>query len=242
MWIKLLGICLVCVSCAGIGGGEALRLIGRRRFLEEVKRIAAGLRGEIGYTQAVLPLVLCRAGARGDGKAGKLFLVAGERLEANPECPFGSIWEAVLEEQGIRPMLGTEEWELMCRFGNSIGYLDLEMQQKTLALYLEELERAIEQLRREEPEKKRLCWGLGILGGLFLAVLLMYVGKKMGVNLIFRIAAVGILVSVLCQILKHSGREEQAFLTSLAGLLLVLFWMVPYIYQLFETMKELFAL
>ena len=80
MWIKLLGICLVCVSCAGIGGGEALCLIGRRRFLEEVKRIAAGLRGEIGYTQAVLPLVLCRAGARGDGKAGKLFLVAGERL------------------------------------------------------------------------------------------------------------------------------------------------------------------
>ena len=64
----------------------------------------------------------------------------------------------------------------------------------------------------------------------------------MGVNLIFRIAAVGILVSVLCQILKHSGREEQAFLTSLAGLLLVLFWMVPYIYQLFATMKELFAL
>ena len=64
----------------------------------------------------------------------------------------------------------------------------------------------------------------------------------MGVNLIFRIAAVGILVSVLCQILKHSGREEQAFLTSLAGPLLVLFWMVPYIYELFETMKELFAL
>ena len=59
----------------------------------------------------------------------------------------------------------------------------------------------------------------------------------MDVNLIFRIAAVGILVSVVCQVLKHSGREEQAFLTSLAGLLVVLFWMVPYIYQLFETMK-----
>lgn len=59
----------------------------------------------------------------------------------------------------------------------------------------------------------------------------------MGVSLIFRIAAVGILVSVICQVLKHSGREEQAFLTSLAGLVLVLFWMVPYIYELFETMK-----
>ncbi|HJC47908.1 MAG TPA: stage III sporulation protein AC [Candidatus Lachnoclostridium pullistercoris] len=64
----------------------------------------------------------------------------------------------------------------------------------------------------------------------------------MDVNLIFRIAAVGILVSVVCQVLKHSGREEQAFLTSLAGLLVVLFWMVPYIYQLFKTIKELFEL
>ena len=64
----------------------------------------------------------------------------------------------------------------------------------------------------------------------------------MGVNLIFKIAAVGFLVSVFCQVLKHSGREEQAFLTSLAGLILVLFWLVPYIYQLFETIKNLFAL
>ena len=64
----------------------------------------------------------------------------------------------------------------------------------------------------------------------------------MSVNLIFKIAAVGILVSVLSQVLKHSGRDEQAFLTSLAGLVLVLFWMIPYIYDLFETMKNLFAL
>ena len=64
----------------------------------------------------------------------------------------------------------------------------------------------------------------------------------MDVNLIFRIAAVGILVSVICQVLKHSGRDEQAFLTSLAGLVMVLFWMIPYIYALFETMKQLFLL
>ncbi|MCD8023614.1 MAG: stage III sporulation protein AC [Lachnospiraceae bacterium] len=64
----------------------------------------------------------------------------------------------------------------------------------------------------------------------------------MSINLIFKIAAVGILVSVLSQVLKQSGREEHAFLTSLAGLLLVLFWLVPYISELFETVKSLFAL
>ena len=53
----------------------------------------------------------------------------------------------------------------------------------------------------------------------------------MNINLIFRIAAVGILVSILSQVLKHSGREEQAFLVSLAGLILVLTWVLPYIYD-----------
>ena len=64
----------------------------------------------------------------------------------------------------------------------------------------------------------------------------------MEVTIIFKIAAVGILVSVLCQVLKHSGREEQAFLVSLAGLLMVLFWIVPYIYEMFESIQQMFVL
>ena len=64
----------------------------------------------------------------------------------------------------------------------------------------------------------------------------------MTVIVIFKIAAVGILISVLNQVLKHSGRDDQAFLTSLAGLILVLMWIVPYIYELFQTIQQLFAL
>lgn len=64
----------------------------------------------------------------------------------------------------------------------------------------------------------------------------------MEVNIIFKIAAVGILVSILSQVLKHSGREENAFLVSLAGLLVVLFWIVPYIYELFESIEKLFSI
>lgn len=64
----------------------------------------------------------------------------------------------------------------------------------------------------------------------------------MGISLIFKIAAVGILVTILCQVLKHSGREEQAFLVSLAGLILVLTWLVPYIYELFVMIQELFTI
>lgn len=64
----------------------------------------------------------------------------------------------------------------------------------------------------------------------------------MGVSILFKIAAVGILVTILGQVLKHSGRDEQAFLVSLSGLLLVLFWIVPYIQELFESVSKLFQL
>ena len=64
----------------------------------------------------------------------------------------------------------------------------------------------------------------------------------MDISLIFKIAAVGILVSILSQVLKHSGREEQAFLASLAGLILVLSWVLHYIYDLFRTVRQLFSL
>ncbi len=64
----------------------------------------------------------------------------------------------------------------------------------------------------------------------------------MTIQMIFKIAAVGILVSVLNQVLKHSGREDQAYLVSLAGLLLVLFWIIPFVAELFATVQELFQL
>ena len=64
----------------------------------------------------------------------------------------------------------------------------------------------------------------------------------MEITIIFKIALVWILVTILNQILKQSGRDEQAFIVSLAGLLLVLFWIIPYISQLFETIQDMFVL
>ena len=66
--------------------------------------------------------------------------------------------------------------------------------------------------------------------------------QRMDVDLIFRIAAIGIIVSVLYQVLLRSGREEQAMLTSLAGLIVVLMMMIQEISNLFETVKTVFGL
>ena len=64
----------------------------------------------------------------------------------------------------------------------------------------------------------------------------------MDVDLIFKIAAIGILVSVLNQVLSRSGRDEQATMTTLAGLVVMLMMVVQQISGLFELVKNLFGL
>lgn len=64
----------------------------------------------------------------------------------------------------------------------------------------------------------------------------------MGIDLLFKIAAIGILVSVLNQILVRSGREEQAMLTTLTGLIVVLMMVIQEISKLFTTIKSVFNL
>ena len=62
----------------------------------------------------------------------------------------------------------------------------------------------------------------------------------MDISIVFRIAAVGVLVAVLNQVLLRAGGEEQAMLTTLAGLVVVLFWVIQYVSTLFETMETMF--
>jgi len=64
----------------------------------------------------------------------------------------------------------------------------------------------------------------------------------MDISLLFQIAAVGILITVLSQVLKSSGRDEQATMITIAGIVLVLFWIVGHIADLFTHLRVMFEL
>ena len=64
----------------------------------------------------------------------------------------------------------------------------------------------------------------------------------MDIQIVFKIAAVGILVAVVGQVLTRAGRDDMAMLTTLTGLIVVLFWVIQYVSDLFETIKTLFEL
>ncbi len=63
-----------------------------------------------------------------------------------------------------------------------------------------------------------------------------------GVDLIFKVAAIGIIVAVLNMLLVRAGRDDQAMMTTIAGLVVVLFVVVQEISKLFETIKSVFGL
>ena len=64
----------------------------------------------------------------------------------------------------------------------------------------------------------------------------------MSVEIIVKIAALGIVVALLNQVLKHAGRDDQAFFVTMAGIIIVLTWLLPYFVDLFGSIQDLFGL
>ncbi|MDD3368417.1 MAG: stage III sporulation protein AC [Lachnospiraceae bacterium] len=64
----------------------------------------------------------------------------------------------------------------------------------------------------------------------------------MEITIIFKIAAVGLLITLLNQLLKTTGREDHTFFVSLAGFVLIVTWMIPYLTDFFAAMKTMFSM
>ena len=64
----------------------------------------------------------------------------------------------------------------------------------------------------------------------------------MTIEIILKIAVLGIVVALLNQVLKHAGRDDQAFFVTMAGIIAVMTWLLPYFTQLFSSMQDLFNL
>lgn len=63
----------------------------------------------------------------------------------------------------------------------------------------------------------------------------------MSVEIIIKIAALGVVIALLNQVLKHAGRDDQAFFVTLAGIVVVLTWLLPYFVELFSAMQNMFG-
>ena len=92
--------------------------------------------------------------------------------QASSAATTGSTPRAVSQAERELPVLTREDWEQLEALGEHLGYLDVDMQERTLLLYLEQLEMSIGALQNRKGETCRLCAGLSLAGGLFLVIIM----------------------------------------------------------------------
>ena len=175
MALKWIGSMLVLFSAGGFGIWSAMQWRERLRLLEKLRQMIYFLKGEITYSHAPLADALERVGKREAGPLGQLFTAAAEGICRQEGESLQEIWRRevqVLSSPKIRLPLTEEDLEQLAGLGEHLGYLDVDMQERTLGLYLEQLDISIEYLRTNQREKCRLYTSLGIMGGMFLVIVM----------------------------------------------------------------------
>lgn len=138
------------------------------------------LKGEILYGSTPLGPALKRVGERCEGAEGsrglsglpRFFCSVAERIKMQEGEIFSDIWKEELTQLKDTP-LKEEDLAGLKNLGDHLGYLDLTMQERNLLLYLEQLDGQIEYLRMHLKEKTKLYTSLGVMGGLFLTVVML---------------------------------------------------------------------
>lgn len=177
--MRWIGACLVTFGCTGLGQHMARQWKQRLRWLEQLRQMIYFLKGEILYGHTPLGEALERIGERcrrTDGERGLsqlplFFLSVAKRIQKQEGEAFAAIWKEELDQIRESP-LKEEDILSLQNIGEHLGYLDLNMQERNLLLYLEELDGQIEYLRMHLKEKTKLYTSLGVMGGLFLTVTL----------------------------------------------------------------------
>ena len=169
--LKLLGAVLLLAACGGWGFSSAWQLRQRLADLRELRRIASVLRQEIAYAGMALPEALRRIGNRTEGIFKEFLDSLAAELTRCPGESFHLIFSEQTDEILSRTAMEPADLADFKELGKYLRYLDRGMQLSNLDLYLSETEGKIERLTEELPARKKLFQTMGVLAGVFLAIL-----------------------------------------------------------------------
>lgn len=169
---RIVGCILVVAAGAGMGFSGSMRLSEQIRILEKLLQMVICLKGEIRCGNASLPDAFYGAAGRMNGKYREFLISAADRMKAGTGEKLSQICRECAENALKKSCLTHGEKDAFFSIGKYLGYLDREMQLRQLSLYEKNLEVEIGNLKKEASGKKKLYRGLGVFGGLLLAVLL----------------------------------------------------------------------
>lgn len=170
--LKIIGCICVMSSCAGIGLYFSATLKERFAYLKELKKILLLLRGDIRYANTQLSEALSSISMRHKGEFRSFLSWVSEQMEQMQGKTIADIWKEGVEQKLKNAPLSKKDIEALISFGSNLGYLDKDMQLSTIDLYVSTLEAEIEETSRTMKEKSYLYNSLGIMAGVFIAIVL----------------------------------------------------------------------
>lgn len=172
LYIKIVGCILIICSCSGMGMYFSNELKNRISDLREIKKLIYLLKGDIRYAHTPLPEAVQALSYRHDGKYKNFLSVIAKRLQELGGISFYTIWKEAVDTELNNTSLTKKDLKSLSLLGESLGYLDKDMQINTLELYLEQIEAEIHELSRGAKEKSYMYNALGVMGGIFIIIIM----------------------------------------------------------------------
>lgn len=178
MYIKIIGALFILSACTGMGLYFGSGIKDRLEKLQMLKHQFSAIRSDIAYSGTTLPEAMDTMAERlSINKTSKEFQCfygeVSKRLMEKSGIPFQKIWEDAIEHYLKNTSLNKNDLQLLSSLGGQFGYLDREMQLKTIDLYLARLEEERLSEVQKAGEKMRLYRTLGLLAGVFLVVVML---------------------------------------------------------------------
>ena len=165
--LKIIGSIFIITATTGIGFSKSKELQNHLNTLEELKKIFCLLRSELQYTHAPFVEVFSKISTKTSTPYKEWLSNLSKRLMTKTRGTFWEIWSMSITEDLNETNLKEEELEELKNIGKNMEYIE------SLDLFIEQLEYRINNTREAYRSKRKLCQSIGIMGGVFLVILLL---------------------------------------------------------------------
>jgi len=165
--IKLIGSILILASCAGLGFSKSSEMQAHLNEMEELKKIFYLLKCELQYTRAPFSEVFEKIGRKTREPFQSWLLDLCTRLNEKRSGMFWDMWCSSIEDNLRNCRLEEDELEELKNVGKNLEYIE------SLDIFIEQMEYRIKNTREVYRSKRKLCQSMGIMGGIFLVILLL---------------------------------------------------------------------
>lgn len=165
--LKIIGSIFIITATTGIGFSKSKELQNHLNTLEELKKLFCLIRSELQYTHAPFTEVFSKIGTKTSTPYREWISSLSQRLMKKTRGSFWEIWCLSITEDLNETNLKKDELEELRSVGKNLEYIE------SLELYIEQLEYRIKNTREVYRSKRKLCQSMGIMGGIFLVILLL---------------------------------------------------------------------